>query len=198
MGGRADPVVPVPAEVAVTPEQRPRGMRRRVPESGDRETAPVGSNVGAPRRTALDDRDRGALDLDLEADLMPGVRWHAGLDEPSDPGEVELRDLRSGGHGARLPSDRVARQARRGRIRYALYRSYVLLRIPPIEPISEQLPDQIPLGKPQRFDGEAYESPALPLSYSATGRPQSRRIGPSWEAARPANASAGRARRRSP
>ena len=37
----------------------------------------------------------------------------------------------------------------------------------PIEPISEQIPDQVPLGKPQRFDGEAYESPALPLSCSA-------------------------------
>jgi hypothetical protein len=29
---------------------------------------------------------------------------------------------------------------------------------PPIEPIREQIPDQIPLGKPQRIGGRAYES----------------------------------------
>jgi hypothetical protein len=53
------------------------------------------------------------------------------------------------------------------RIRYALYRSYVLFSSPPIEPITQQIPDQVLLGKAQRLDGEAYESPALPLSYSA-------------------------------
>jgi len=53
------------------------------------------------------------------------------------------------------------------RIRYVLYRSYALLDPTTIEPISEQIPDQSPIGKPQRFDWEAYESPALPLSYSA-------------------------------
>ena len=45
----------------------------------------------------------------------------------------------------------------------------MLLDLLPIEPISEHIPDQIPLGKAQRIDGEAYESPALPLSYSAAG-----------------------------
>jgi hypothetical protein len=48
-----------------------------------------------------------------------------------------------------------------------LYPSYVLLASPHIEPITEQFPDQVPLGKAQRLDREAYESPALPLSYSA-------------------------------
>ncbi len=52
-------------------------------------------------------------------------------------------------------------------IRYVLYRSYVLLSATPIEPISEHIPDQFPLGKAQRLGGRAYESPALPLSYSA-------------------------------
>jgi hypothetical protein len=52
-------------------------------------------------------------------------------------------------------------------IRYALYLSCVLMGLLTMEPISEQIPDQIPLGKPQRLDREAYESPALPLSYSA-------------------------------
>jgi len=37
----------------------------------------------------------------------------------------------------------------------------------PIEPISEQIPDWIPLGKAQRIEEVTYESPALPLSYSA-------------------------------
>jgi hypothetical protein len=53
--------------------------------------------------------------------------------------------------------------------RYVLYRSYVLLVEPVIEPITERIPDQVPLGKAQRLDGRAYESPALPLSYSAAG-----------------------------
>ena len=52
--------------------------------------------------------------------------------------------------------------------RYALYRSYALLGSASIEPITEQVTDQVPLGKAQRIDGEAYESPALPLIYSAT------------------------------
>jgi len=40
---------------------------------------------------------------------------------------------------------------------------------PPIEPMSEHIPDQFPLGKAQRLGRRAYESPALPLSYSAVG-----------------------------
>ena len=52
-------------------------------------------------------------------------------------------------------------------VRYALYASYVLLAKPPIEPISYQIRACVPLGKAQRLDREAYESPALPLSYSA-------------------------------
>jgi hypothetical protein len=43
----------------------------------------------------------------------------------------------------------------------------VLLGSSTIEPITGQLPEHIPLGKAQRLRGEAYESPALPLSYSA-------------------------------
>jgi hypothetical protein len=45
------------------------------------------------------------VDLDLEADLVRRVRWHTSIDETPDPCEVELRDLRSGGHGPRLPGD---------------------------------------------------------------------------------------------
>jgi hypothetical protein len=54
-----------------------------------------------------------------------------------------------------------------------LYGSYVLLAKPQIEPITEQVPDQIPLRKAQRLDRQAYESPALPLSYSAAVRDSS-------------------------
>jgi hypothetical protein len=58
--------------------------------------------------------------------------------------------------------------AEHGPFRYALYRSYALLGLAPIEPITEHIPDRLPLRKAQRSGGEAYESPALPLSYSAT------------------------------
>jgi hypothetical protein len=33
--------------------------------------------------------------------------------------------------------------------------------------MTEQVPDRFPLGKAQRIEGATYESPALPLSYSA-------------------------------
>jgi hypothetical protein len=119
--------------------------------------------VGAPRRTALNDRDRGALDLDLEADLVRGVRRHASIDEPPDPCEVELGELRTGGHAARLPSNSLCREMKRGRFRYALYRSYVLLVQPPIEPISHPIRAWLPLGKAQRIEEVTYD----PLLYLA-------------------------------
>jgi len=52
-------------------------------------------------------------------------------------------------------------------IGYALYRSYVLLDRRPIEPISHPIRAWVPLGKAQRIEELTYESPALPLSYSA-------------------------------
>jgi hypothetical protein len=55
-----------------------------------------------------------------------------------------------------------------GLSRYALNRSYVLLGLASIEPITDQIPDRPPLGKAQRIEELTYESPALPLSYSAT------------------------------
>ncbi len=57
--------------------------------------------------------------------------------------------------------------SRKSQARYALFRSYVLLLEPPIEPISHPIRASLPLGKAQRIDRQAYESPALPLSYSA-------------------------------
>jgi hypothetical protein len=54
-----------------------------------------------------------------------------------------------------------------GGFRYALYRSYVLLVSPPIEPISHPIRAWLPLTKAQRIEELTYESPALPLSYSA-------------------------------
>jgi hypothetical protein len=96
-----------------------------------------------------------------------GVRWHSSVDESPGPREVEFRQHRSGGHGARVPSDRVYCQVKRGRIRYALDRSYVLFVTSRIEPISHPIRAWSPLGKPQRIEEVTYESPALPLSYSA-------------------------------
>jgi hypothetical protein len=62
--------------------------------------------------------------------------------------------------GAHLASEIVGN-------RYALDRSYVLLVPPPIEPISHQIRAWVPLRKAQRIEEVTYESPALPLSYSA-------------------------------
>jgi hypothetical protein len=53
------------------------------------------------------------------------------------------------------------------RFRYALYRSYLLYRKPPIEPISDPIRAWVPLGEAQRIEEVTYESPALPRSYSA-------------------------------
>jgi hypothetical protein len=44
---------------------------------------------------------------------------------------------------------------------------WVLFVNAPIQPITEQIPDRVPLGKAQRLGRRAHESPALPLSYSA-------------------------------
>jgi hypothetical protein len=62
------------------------------------------------------------------------------------------------------PWDAVIRE----RIRYVLNRSYVLLGGTAIEHISEQICAQIPRSEAQRIEEVTYESPALPLSYSAT------------------------------
>jgi hypothetical protein len=69
--------------------------------------------------------------------------------------------------GATSPRARLPSPFADQHIRYVLNRSYVLLATPQIEPITEQVPDQIPLRKAQGLDRQAYESPALPLSYSA-------------------------------
>jgi hypothetical protein len=68
-----------------------------------------------------------------------------------------------------VPAGMVTRRLGRANhpFRYALDLSYVLSASPQIEPITEEVPDQIPLGEAQRIDRQAYESPALPLSYSA-------------------------------
>jgi hypothetical protein len=49
-----------------------------------------------------------------------------------------------------------------------LNRSYVLLGKAAIEHISEQIRAQVPRSEAQRIEELTYESPALPLSYSAT------------------------------
>jgi hypothetical protein len=51
--------------------------------------------------------------------------------------------------------------------RYVLSRSYVLLGLATIGHITEQIRAHFLSSEPQRIDPDAYESPALPLSYSA-------------------------------
>src|SRR3972149_8907006 len=90
-------------------------------------------------------------------------------DEPRADAHVDLAPPT-----ARLAADSRSRSrrscGRRGRIRYALYASYVLVVQTPIEPISHPIRAWVPLGKAQRLGRRAYESPALPLSYSAVVR----------------------------
>jgi hypothetical protein len=61
---------------------------------------------------------------------------------------------------------------------YVLYRSYVLLARRPIEPISHPIRAWVPLRKAQRIEEVTYESPALPLSYSAVVFKRTERAGP--------------------
>jgi len=166
VGSRAHPVVPMPPEIPVTPEQRPRGTRWRVPKSGDREAAPLWSEVRAPRCMALDDRDRDARPQPRDG---PDA-WRAAARVPRrTAGSWRGRALGSScGWTHPQTTERLSRKARRPRIRYALDRSYVLLASSQIEPISHLSRAWRPLGKAQRIEEVTYESPALPLSYSAT------------------------------
>jgi hypothetical protein len=74
--------------------------------------------------------------------------------------------------GRRWPTTQEATESAESGMR--AIRSYVLLSSPPIEPITERILDQTPLRKAQRLDRQAYESPALPLSYSAETSDSSR------------------------
>jgi hypothetical protein len=91
VGHSADPIVWVPAEVAVAPVERPLGTRRVVVELGDRETRPLGPKVRSPWRPALDDGDRRAADHDFHADLGGDARRNARVDITLNPREIELR-----------------------------------------------------------------------------------------------------------
>jgi hypothetical protein len=111
---------------------------------------------------------------------LPSRIWNWPDDGPSDthqertgsPGVVSRRETPGWGFNPQKAPGRDALALRLTRrderqIRYALYRSYVLFVNSQIEPISEHIHDQFPLGKAQRLDRQADESPALPLSYSA-------------------------------
>jgi len=76
-----------------------------------------------------------------------------------------------------------------GLSRYALNRSYVLLGLASIEPITDQIPDRPPLGKAQRIEELTYDPllnlgrplalPALRLARSALARGKAKLAGAS-------------------
>ena len=56
--------------------------------------------------------------------------------------------------------------------RYALYRSYVLLSKPPIEPISHPIRAWVPLGNAQRIEEVTYDPPLYLARSTPVGRAQ--------------------------
>ncbi len=66
----ADEVVAVPMQVAVAPVEHPVASGGGVAQLGDGEACPVRTDVGHPRRPALEDGDRPARHINLEPDLV--------------------------------------------------------------------------------------------------------------------------------
>jgi hypothetical protein len=117
----------------------------------------------------------GAILAEFESQRQTGPKLRA-AEVPLDHAAVEQPPTRRVYDGAgwgkhRRVAGRNARELygsrRNRRFRYALYRSYVLLRSTPMEPISHPIRAWVPLTKAQRIEDVTYESPALPLSYSA-------------------------------
>jgi hypothetical protein len=83
-------VVAMPVQVTVAPMELPDAPRRDVTEPGDREPRPVRADLGCPRPSALDDRDRPTDYLELDPDLVTQAGGDAALAVAPDSGEVEL------------------------------------------------------------------------------------------------------------
>ncbi len=71
--GRFDAVVAVEAQVAVSPVERPRPRGLGVAQPGDRQATPLRTEVGPLRRSALDNRQVGGVDLALNSNLVTRV-----------------------------------------------------------------------------------------------------------------------------
>lgn len=85
-------------EVVVPPVQGPLLARFRVAEPRDREARPLGAEVLSPRRTALQERDRAGVHVQLVAELIDGTLGTAVIprvNPASDAGEIGLGQ----GHG---------------------------------------------------------------------------------------------------
>jgi hypothetical protein len=99
--GWADAVVKVPAQVAVTPVEHPNAVCLDVAEAGDREPRPIRADLGRPRRSALQDRDRPTTHIELDPDLVAQAGRDASFAEAPDSREVEVgKDGLGRGHGA--------------------------------------------------------------------------------------------------
>jgi hypothetical protein len=127
----------------------------------------AGTHLGTrrPPGPPLRFRTRGALRRRLRrlAEGLP-ISWHGPVtDGELTAGRLEMTMGREKRAFSRQPF-RVGNVL----MRYALYRSYVLLANLPIEPISHPIRAWAALRKAQRIEEVTYESPALPLSYSAT------------------------------
>ena len=90
---RWDKVVGVELEVPVAPVDLPFPTRLRVAQPGDRESCPIGAEVGPPRRPTLEDRHGTVVNIDLVADLVAsalGQSRVALIDPASNAGQVSF------------------------------------------------------------------------------------------------------------
>jgi len=78
----------VEAQVAVTPEEVPYASACVIAQTGDAVASPLGAEVGAPGRAALEDGERVAALLELDAELVAVLRWDAGLTPASHAREL--------------------------------------------------------------------------------------------------------------
>jgi hypothetical protein len=107
--GRTDAVIAVPAQVAVAPVEHPDAVSREVAEAGDREPRPIRSDLGCPRRSALEDRDRPTTHIELDPDLVAQAGRDSSCAVAPDPREVEVgKDGLGRGHGAQQATEPTA------------------------------------------------------------------------------------------
>jgi len=90
-------VVPVELQIAVAPIQRPQTRRLRRAKPRDRKPRPFRTEIRAPRRATLHDRQTPLVDLSLNANLMSNMLGCSGTTaapeqrpSPADPTPASL------------------------------------------------------------------------------------------------------------
>ena len=111
MRGWTDAIVAAPAQVAVAPVDHPDAACAffDVAEPDDREPRPLRADLGRPRRSALQDRDRPTTHIELDPDLVAQAGRDSSLAVAPDFREVEVgKDGLGRGHGAQQATEPTA------------------------------------------------------------------------------------------